>query len=157
MCGRGEGSGFRHSDKIQGMSYGGTDPSPRGTMVGINSGWFFREVAVGGKQLLHGPLIPVACFLIASLLKSYVLLTRIKKASQVPLKGWGQAKTRLRLRGEVHSDQKGPAFPLVLHFGSPAALFSLRAEQDKCPWILQLQKYSSQSSICPSKCILVVD
>lgn len=68
-----------------------------------------------------------------------------------------QREVHLRLHKEVYSDQKGSSFLLVPWFGSRAAPSSLQTKQDKCSWILQLQKYISQRNIFPSKCILVVD
>lgn len=61
----------------------------------------------------------------------------------------------LWLHKEVYRDQKGSTFLLVPWFGPRAAPPSLQAKQDKHSWILQ--KYFSQSSIFPSRCILVVD
>lgn len=65
------------------------DTSPRddALVVGINSRWFFEEVSVGGKQLVQDQLIPIACFLIALLPKSCVLLKIMKKTFSMPLKG----------------------------------------------------------------------
>lgn len=72
-------------------------------MVGINSRWFFEEVSVGGKQLVQDQHIPVACFLIALLPKSYVLLKIMKKAFSMPLKGYGQVKKSKETKKEHRS------------------------------------------------------